>query len=140
MIYLIHNGYRIKCALDILANQVKGPDGYKKFQCLVCKTKGKVGKNDNGNNNVNQGTCFADDNDNQGTFFAVDNDDDDKYNSIFCSGRSQVHGSPSKRRDKLCLLRGCGGVSSVGGRPRGNSLSPIKGGPNLLIDINGRVI
>ena len=44
--------------MDILVNQVKCPDGYKKCQCLNCKAKGKVGVE--GNDNVNQGNCFAD--------------------------------------------------------------------------------
>ena len=76
VIYLIDTGFRIKRALDILVNQVICPDGYKKCQCLGCKAKGKLEVN--GNDNDNQGSCFADgnNNDNQGTCFADDNDND----------------------------------------------------------------
>ena len=68
MIYLIDRRFTIEGALDILVNQVKCPDGYKKCQCLGCK----VGVEIEGN----QGTCFSDDNvnDNQGTCFAGNND------------------------------------------------------------------
>ena len=53
--------------------------------------------------------------------------------------------SPSKQRDKPCSQCGCGCVSSVGGKPRGNSLwhatdgvrSPVNGKGNLLINVNG---
>ena len=62
MIYLFDEGFKNKSALDLLVNQVKCPDGYKK--CLSCKVTSKI--------EVYQGTClacheqssFADDNDN----------------------------------------------------------------------------
>ena len=105
MIYLIDMGFRIKRALDILVNQVKCPDGYKKCQCFGCKAKGKLEVNDNvndngndnendndididngnGNGNCNQGTCLP--SHEQSSFSdgkqETHNDDDDKYISIF---------------------------------------------------------
>ena len=48
-IQLIERPFTIEGALDILVNQVKCPDGYKKCQCLGCKV-GVEG---------NQGTCRA---------------------------------------------------------------------------------
>ena len=146
MIYLADMGLRIKRALDTLVNQVKCPNEYKKCQCLGCKPKGKVGAEVD----VNQETCFVDVNDNvnyngnvndnvndngngndndninEVTCFA-DYNDDDKYISIF-SERDEVLGSPTKQRDKPCSQCGCGGVSSVGGRPSGNSFSPKTSG------------
>ena len=59
MIYLIDNGYRIMSALNTLVSQVKCPEVYNK--CLGCEAEGNVDVN--ANNNVNQGTCFADVND-----------------------------------------------------------------------------
>ena len=56
MIYLNDNGYRINSALKTLVNQVKYPDGYKNYLFLCCKVEV------NFNDNVDQGTCFADDN------------------------------------------------------------------------------
>ena len=53
--------------------------------------------------------------------------DDDKYVSIF-GERNEVLGPPTKQRDKPCSLYRCGGVSSVGSKPRENSLSPKTSG------------
>ena len=63
-----------------------------------------------------QGTCFADGNGE--AWLEIDSDNDDKYVSMF---------SETKQRDKPCSLRRCGGMSNVGGKPWGNSLSPIQG-------------
>ena len=139
----IDRRFIIEGALNILVNQVKCPKMYDNCFCYSCKVKVKVEVNVNGFHpqataDDNQGTCFADGNvnakdnvnvsDNQGTCFADGNgeawpethsdNDDDKYVSIF---------SETKQRDKTCSLCIRGGVSSVGGKPRGNSLSPIKG-------------
>ena len=120
-IHLIDRRFTIEGALDIVVNQLKCPDGYKKCQCLGCKAKGKVevnfndndNANDNGNVNDNEGTCFADVNDNVNDN-GIDNDDD-KYNSIFSEQtpsvvyqqtpsvapqRDEFLGSPTKQRDK----------------------------------------
>ena len=78
MIYLTDRGFRIKSDLNILVNQCKYPGIYNECFCLDC------------NDNINQGTCFADDNDkvidkgnvndndngNQGTCFADESDKD----------------------------------------------------------------
>ena len=48
---LIDRRFTIKGALDILVNQGKCPDGYKKCQCLGCKFEVEV--------EGNQGTCLA---------------------------------------------------------------------------------
>ena len=121
MIYLIDRRFTIEGALDILVNQVKCPDGYKKCQCFGCKAKGIVevnfndndNDNDNGNVNDNQGTCFADVDDNVNDN-GIDNDDD-KFISIFSEQApsvvyqqtpsvarqsDEVLGSPTKQRDK----------------------------------------
>ena len=50
----------IKSALNTLVNQIKCSGGYN--ECLDCKATVKLEVNDN--DNVNQGTCFADVNDN----------------------------------------------------------------------------
>ena len=60
MIYLIDRGFRIKSALNILVNQCKYPGIYNECFCLSCSRGGDKDK-DNVNDNVNQGTCFADD-------------------------------------------------------------------------------
>ena len=52
MIYLIDRRFTIEAALDILVNQIKYPDGYKKCHCLGCKAKGKV--------EINRRRCLSD--------------------------------------------------------------------------------
>ena len=49
--------------MDFLVIQVKCRKMYDKCFCFSCKVEGEV------EDNVNQGTCFADDYDNQGTLF-----------------------------------------------------------------------
>ena len=91
MIYPIDRRFTIEGALDILVNQVKCPDGYKKCQCLGCKVKGKVevnvNDNDNANDSVNGNGNYnanhnGNDNDNVNDT-VNDKDDDVKYISIF---------------------------------------------------------
>ena len=165
MIYLIDIGFRIKRALDILVNQVKCPDGYKKCQCLDCKAKGKLEVNDNGNDNENDNDIDIDNgngngNCNQGTCLAsheqssfsdgkqeTHNDDDDKYTSTFSERtpsvarqRGEVLGLPTKQRDKPFSQCGCG--CGCGGAPSLNVSrldTPVNGKGNFLIDVDGRL-
>ena len=71
MIYLIDKGLRVKIAHYNLINQVKCPGMLNECLCLGCKVKGEVEDKDIvkgfqpqplADDNVNQGTCFADDN------------------------------------------------------------------------------
>ena len=69
MIYLIDRRLIMEGALDILVNQVKCPDGYKKCHCLGCKAKDKLEvevDNDDGNDKLK-----------------IHNEDDDNYISMF---------------------------------------------------------
>ena len=159
MIYLIDRRFTIEGALDILVNQVKCPDGYKKCQCLGCKFKAKVevnvNDNDNANDSVNgNGNDNANDNGNDNDN-VNDKNDDDKYISIFSEQtqsvvyqrtpsvvyqlipsvarqRDEVLGSPTKQRDKPCSQCGCAGAlkaSMLGASVNSNE--------NFLINVNG---
>ena len=66
MIYLIDRGFRINNALNILVNQCKYPGIYNECFCLGCSKDNDLQSSfaNNVNDNVNQGTCFANDNDN----------------------------------------------------------------------------
>ena len=90
MMYLIDRRFIIESALNILVNQVKCPDGYKKCFCLCCKIKGKVEVNDNvkvnvidnvnvnGNGNVNDYDMVNDDEN--------DNDNDNVNGKVNVNG------------------------------------------------------
>ena len=110
MIYLFDQGFKNKSVLDLLVNQVKCPDGYKKCQCLSCKVKSKI--------EVYQGTClacheqssFADDNDNVNDLrssFAnsvnyKDNDNDnDNDNDPRISFANNVNGNDNDLRSSF---------------------------------------
>ena len=77
IIYLIDRGIRIKCALNILVDQVKCPEIYNECFCLGFNVNDKYNVNDKNNDNDNDNNNDNDnDNDNN-----IDNDNDnDKVN------------------------------------------------------------
>ena len=89
-----------------------------------------VNDNDNGNGETWPETHSDNDVARSGTH------DNDKYISII-GERDEVLGPPTKQRDKPCSLCRCGGVSSVGGKPSGNSLSPNTSGLVSPIKVEG---
>ena len=89
MIYLIDRGFRIESALNILVNQFKYPGIHNECFCLNC-SRGGVNHNVIVNylrssfaNNVNQGTCFADDL--RSSFANNDNDNVNDLRSSFAN-------------------------------------------------------
>ena len=162
MIYLIDRRIIVEGVLDILVNQVKCPEGYRKCLCLGGKARGKL--------EVNQGSCFADGNDNdndndngngsgndnnnndekgnQGTCFADGNGKQDSPLLDGVASAKPFHGwseahddgdiifSRTKQRIKPCSQCGCG-CGCVGTLKASRLGASVNSKGNLLINVNG---
>ena len=111
MIYLIDRGFRIKSALNILVNQVKGLEIYNKCFCLGCNVNDNANDNDNDIRSSFANNDIDNDNDLRSSFANNDNanddvkdKDNDNDNDLRCSFANNVNDNDNDRENFTYLF------------------------------------